>query len=682
MGTEEKRHECDITELPVVELQEFINVDFGNGYKMNLRKIGDSIIHSSNEGSMKYSNIQRYYEEIENFIVKAQVKKPYIEIRDLKNLTYHSTSQQVQMQIKYLRDHEADIGGFIVCNITGFLEIVIKSAFKLIKSPIRHSICRDYKEAIIKAIEFGNLPVPVGKEEIDAEDLIVESEWCLQHPRYVVENGIIPKKLFYTSLQGTFHADDMQALGESFQKTLEAGRFEGSEYIRIADYSRLPKVGLKVRSLYGKVIEELNKKNNCRAKVTFLCGANTFMRAAMQIYRVTTRQEIVFVDTVEQAFQLINSREALRKQNEGNIVVDQHHVDEIINLGGSLIWGGTQSIDQLVSPDNPLLKVAETLTVVQGDLAELREKDLEQNKILTESLKKMKSLTEELQNREEETQQLNEELRAANDQLLTQKEELESAQTQLLRMNNNLENLIKERTEKLKMTVDKLNKSVSELDRFVYSASHDLSAPLKSMLGLLHIARKDPDKSQTDKYFQYVEKSIYNLEEVIKSLISYSRNSRLAVKQEPLKMKELVDEVISELAFLPLAETIVFDVQITNELTVISDRQRLKVIFHNLINNSVKYAEYDRPDPFVKIGCTPQSEKFILTVTDNGIGIEPEQLEKIFEMFYRGTEKSKGSGLGLFIVKETVSVLNGDIEVNSVPGEGTTFAITIPLDDK
>lgn len=71
-------------------------------------------------------------------------------------------------------------------------------------------------------------------------------------------------------------------------------------------------------------------------------------------------------------------------------------------------------------------------------------------------------------------------------------------------MNNNLENLVKERTGKLSQTIAKLNKTVSELDRFVYSASHDLSAPLKSILGLLDIARKDPDKSHTDKYHNYI----------------------------------------------------------------------------------------------------------------------------------------------------------------------------------
>ncbi len=682
MGTGEKHYQCDITGLPIVELEEFINVDFGRGYKMNLRKIGDSIIHSFNEGDMIYSDIQRYYNEIEKFVAKAKVKKPYIELRDLGNLTRRSTSQQIRMQIKYLKDHESDVAGFIVCNINGFLEIVIKSAFRLIKSPIKNSFCKDYEEAIVKAIEFANLAVPYNHEGINAEDLIVRPEWGVQHTRFTIENGIIPQKLFYTSLQGVFHSDDLTPLAESFQKTLEAGAFEGREYIRIADYSKLPKVGLKVRRLYGEIIDELNKKNNCRARVTFLCGANAFMRAAMLIYKIANKQEIIFVDSIEQAFQLINTKESLRQQKETEVTVHQSHIDEIINLGGSLIWGATKRIDQLVSENNPLYKVAETLTVVQEDLEELHEKDLEQNRMLKDSLEKMKSLAEELQRRDEETQQLNEELRAANDQLLAQKEELESAQTQLIDMNANLEGLVVERTEKLKKTVDKLNKLVSELDRFVYSASHDLSAPLKSILGLLNIARKDPDKNQIDMYLQHMEKSIYNLEDVITSLISYSRNSRLEVHLEPIPLKELVNGVISELVFLPLAETIAFKVLIADELSVISDRQRLKVILHNLINNGIKYADSERKESFVQIDCNVDDENYHLTVADNGIGIEPDQFQKVFEMFYRGTEKSKGSGLGLFIVKETVSALNGDVGVESEPGKGTIFTVRIPKSAK
>jgi signal transduction histidine kinase len=315
----------------------------------------------------------------------------------------------------------------------------------------------------------------------------------------------------------------------------------------------------------------------------------------------------------------------------------------------------------------------------------LKEKYARHEQILIQAYKSLKlkekesnELNNRLQESEEELKQINEELHTTNDQLLAQTNELESAKIQLLTMNSNLETLVKKRTSKLRSTIDKLNKTVSDLDRFVYSASHDLSAPLKSILGLLDIARKDPDKSQTHKYHDYIEKSIHILEEVIKSLISYSRNSLLKVNHEPLNLFEIVNEVADELAFLPFSETFEIIIEINQDQIIESDRQRLKVVLHNLLNNSIKYADYEKPNSYVKVGFTKNENGYEISVTDNGMGISPDQIEKIFEVFYRGTEKSEGSGLGLFIVKETLSALDGNIKVSSEIGNETQFIINLP----
>lgn len=678
MGTQEKHYTCNISGLPVVELDDFTNVDFGHGYKLNLRKIGDSIIHSRNEGNMRYSNIERYTKEIEDFITKANVQKPYIEIRDMSDLIGRSPSKQYQLQVNYLKDHESDLAGIVVCGASGLADLVVKSAFRLIKTKIQKVTCKNFEEAIHEAIKIQSNSQTFIHEHYSQDDLITKPEWNIKTDRSEVIYGIINQKIFYTSLAGTFYDEDIPSIGHRIEKVLEAGEFSGRSYIRIADYSKLHKIKLHPRRLYGKAVDGANKKLHCKPSITYLCGANSFMKAAMQIYRIANKQEFVYVDSVEEAFQIINSKKGNIKAKAQEIYITQNDIDEIINLGGSLIWGGTQRIDHLVSKTNPLWKVAETLSVVQVDLDELRERDIEQNKVLTESLEKMRNLAKELKQSDDETQQLNEELRSANDQLFAQKEELESAKIQLMHMNNNLENLVKERTEKLKLTVDKLNKSVSELDRFVYSASHDLSAPLKSMLGLLHIARKDPDENQTEKYFDYLEKSIYNLEDVIQSLISYSRNSRLEVKRESIDLKELVNEVISELAFLPMQKSVRFEICIDDQKFIKSDRQRLKVILHNLINNSVKYADYDKSDPHVIIRFEQKADQNVIYIEDNGIGIATDQKEKVFEMFYRGTEKSKGSGLGLFIVHETITALKGSIDVRSTENEGATFYFSFP----
>jgi signal transduction histidine kinase len=678
LETIEKTYKAKIAGLQVLEHRDFTNIEIGQGYKVTLRKIGNSIIHSTNRGNMRFTNVDKYYSLVEAFIMQTGVEKPYVEIRDLKHLTGRSPSRQIQSQVKYLREHEHEVAGMIVCNARGVMEIVIRSAFKLIKTTMRLHFCKDYETAIKKAAAITHVAAIESQNLLNVQDISFEPEWHIKNENFSIINGIIPGRVFFSAFKGNFQPQDMPVVQESLESIFSKGDFTGKEYIRIADYTELGSVTLRTRNIYAKIISDLNKKYQSRASATYLCGASRFIKAAMQIWSVTSKQEINFVDTLDEAFDRINDTGERNQHKQVSTLVNQQDMDEIIHLGGSLIWGSNAGIDELVSKKNPLYRVAETLSVVQSDLMELRENDVEQNKVLSDSLEKMATLAEELQKRDEETRQLNEELRAANDQLFSQKEELEFTKIQLLKMNNTLENMVKERTDKLRTTVDKLNKSVSELDRFVYSASHDLSAPLKSILGLLYIARKDPDKTQTEKYLQYIENSIHNLEDVIKSLISYSRNSRMEVKHEPFDLLELINEVITELAFLPSADLLDFRIDITNNEIIHSDRQRLKVVLHNLIGNSVKYADYDKSNPFVQIHYEKAGNDNIIKIKDNGIGIAPEQLDKVFEMFYRGTEKSKGSGLGLFIVKETVSVMNGDLEVRSTPGEETIFTVTLP----
>ena len=316
----------------------------------------------------------------------------------------------------------------------------------------------------------------------------------------------------------------------------------------------------------------------------------------------------------------------------------------------------------------------------------LREKYNRHEKILIQAYKSIKQKEEALEilainlkESNEETQQLNEELISTNEQLFAQKEELEKVQGELLEMNSNLESQVKKRTENLNNTVSKLNKTLGELDRFVYSASHDLSAPVKSILGLLYILKIDTNKSQLNEILGHIENSIYKLEDVIKSLISYSQNTRLELKTESFNLFELVNEVISELAYMPLANSIDFIIDIKNSMTINTDRQRLSVILHNLISNSIKYANFDKPESKVMIGFEQNDDQYKIYVKDNGPGIEKDHLKKIFKMFYRGTEKSTGSGLGLFIASETSTALGGKIKVNSIPGSETAFAVSLPI---
>jgi signal transduction histidine kinase len=225
---------------------------------------------------------------------------------------------------------------------------------------------------------------------------------------------------------------------------------------------------------------------------------------------------------------------------------------------------------------------------------------------------------------------------------------------------------------------DLLTKANAELDRFVYSASHDLRAPLSSLLGLIEIARKSDNPEENKIFLDMMKERVQKLDQFIHEIIDYSRNSRLDVKKETIKVFELVKEVIEGLKFAEGLEEVYVRYSIDPALEVQSDRSRLKVVLNNLIGNAMKYQDPTKEDQMVSVEAWVENCCIKIKVGDNGIGIADEHKEKIFDMFYRASEKSKGSGLGLYIVKETIQKMQGTIYLESEYGKGTSFILTLP----
>jgi len=217
-----------------------------------------------------------------------------------------------------------------------------------------------------------------------------------------------------------------------------------------------------------------------------------------------------------------------------------------------------------------------------------------------------------------------------------------------------------------------------ELDSFAYSVSHDLKAPLSSIKGLLNIARLD-DAKNANTYFNKIEKSVSKLDAFIKDIIDYSKNVRLEVKKDKVKILNLIEETVEWLAYLKEEHSIKTIIEAQNDLIITIDKTRFVFILNNLVANAYRYADLTKTDPFVKIEAFESDRVFTVVVSDNGQGIKKEYLDKIFNMFYRANEKSIGSGLGLYIVKESTSKLGGDILVNSEHEIGSTFTLRFPL---
>lgn len=223
-----------------------------------------------------------------------------------------------------------------------------------------------------------------------------------------------------------------------------------------------------------------------------------------------------------------------------------------------------------------------------------------------------------------------------------------------------------------------LAKANDELDRFVYSASHDLRAPLSSLLGLISIAKRTDRQEEIAACLSMMEERVNTMDGFIREITDYSRNSRLEVSREPIALHKLIHGIIENLRYVNGASSITIHVGIPTDTIIQTDPGRLKVILNNLISNALKYQDTKKPDQKIEIGYTLSGQRSSIYVRDNGQGIAPEHQSKIFNMFYRASENSDGSGLGLYIVKETLDKLGGSILVESEPEKGSTFTIFLP----
>lgn len=245
----------------------------------------------------------------------------------------------------------------------------------------------------------------------------------------------------------------------------------------------------------------------------------------------------------------------------------------------------------------------------------------------------------------------------------------------LKRFADTLERRVAERTEKLE-------RSNRDLEEFAYVASHDLQEPLRMITGYLQLISKryrgKMDKD-ADEFIDYAVDGAKRMNGMINDLLSYSRVKRKGRPLKSTRCSEVIQKVLSNLS-LTIRES---GAEITSDAlpTVRADETQLAQVFQNLISNAIKFRD-ERPLK-IHIGVEEQDEEWVFSVSDNGIGIEPQYRERIFAIFQRlhGTGKYPGTGIGLAVCKRIVERHGGRIWAESDYGKGATFYFTIPAGD-
>ena len=270
----------------------------------------------------------------------------------------------------------------------------------------------------------------------------------------------------------------------------------------------------------------------------------------------------------------------------------------------------------------------------------------------------------------------NEEIRGKNEELITKQNEIEVqshklsiAHKKTQNINLKLEKIISERTLKLAQTNQ-------ELDTFLYRSSHDFRRPMTTLMGLVEVAKITLSDQQALDLFKHVLDVSIDVDRMLEKLRMISEINSQEWLLEVIDFEEIVSQMTHKFK-KPLEERgIDFKYNIKIENKFISYSILINHIITNLLENSFIFQRDENAE--VSLYILSKNCQVIIEVTDNGLGIEEEYKDKIFDMYFRGSEKHRGNGLGLYVVKKALEKISGKVVIDSKPGIQTTFQVIIP----
>ncbi|MCV9385589.1 tetratricopeptide repeat-containing sensor histidine kinase [Reichenbachiella ulvae] len=224
---------------------------------------------------------------------------------------------------------------------------------------------------------------------------------------------------------------------------------------------------------------------------------------------------------------------------------------------------------------------------------------------------------------------------------------------------------------------ENIEKKNKELDTFVYKVAHDLRGPISSLMGLYNIVEHDISDEKPMEYFGIYNKEINRLNTIVLDFINVTQIKEKKLEKKRINFNGILADIIDSYRFMENFDNLEFSIKVDAALEMYSDESTITTIVQNLIENAIKYSKTDETGK-VNIKIYGRKRDMVIQVHDTGIGIEEHNQPKIFDMFFRAHNNSKGTGLGLFLLKSAVEKLSGKISFESFPEIGTTFKIVLP----
>jgi signal transduction histidine kinase len=253
----------------------------------------------------------------------------------------------------------------------------------------------------------------------------------------------------------------------------------------------------------------------------------------------------------------------------------------------------------------------------------------------------------------------------------------------LIRLPSAIENaLLKKKAEKEReKMLEQMMFTNNELNTFVYKATHDLRGPLTSIMGLTKLAEREENKGHAGAYLKMIAESTEKLDTILIGLIETMTIKNAALEISKINISQMLDSIFKQIEFNSDFQRVIVGTKFSNRKNLFTDEKILHSILQNLIENAIKYQNHAIPKPRIQISVSDFENMLRIEISDNGIGINPNIQNKIFDMFYRGNEISGGSGLGLYLVKNGIQRLGGKVKLKSDTGQGTTISLFLPANN-